>query len=228
MVARVYEESGLTTTGIVLIEEHAQRAKPPRMLAVPFFFGNALGEPDNPEYQHKVLQATFDLLNRDHGPVLEQLPVNMVPDVMKQGSEVEPKEPEELDAADELTSLRAYYEQWVSTRKGRTAVGLSGVPQRRFRGVIRFLESYLAGEEADLRERPEDTSVHQYVRYCVDDLKAFYYEARMAQRPDGADHDIHDWFWSNTATGALCMALAKKMRNDDDEAAKAVAFGIAR
>ncbi|GIT43582.1 MAG: hypothetical protein Ct9H300mP11_15180 [Chloroflexota bacterium] len=69
---------------------------------------------------------------------------------------------------------------------------------------------------------------HQYVRYCVDDLKAFYYEARMAQRPDGADHDIHDWFWSNTATGALCMALAKKMRNDDDEAAKAVAFGIAR
>ena len=110
MVARVYEESGLTTTGIVLIEEHAQRAKPPRMLAVPFFFGNALGEPDNPEYQHKVLQATFDLLNRDHGPVLEQLPVNMVPDVMKQGSEVEPNEPEELDAADELTSLRAYYE----------------------------------------------------------------------------------------------------------------------
>ena len=66
------------------------------------------------------------------------------------------------------------------------------MPQRRFRGVIRFLESYLAGEEADLRERPEDTSVHQYVRYCVDDLKAFYYEARMAQRPDGADHDIHE------------------------------------
>ena len=64
----------MTTTGIVLIEEHAQRVKPPRMLAVPFFFGNALGEDDNPEYQHKVLQATFDLLDRDQGPVLEQLP----------------------------------------------------------------------------------------------------------------------------------------------------------
>ena len=50
----------------------------------------------------------------------------------------------------------------------------------------------------------------------------------MAQRPDGADREIHDWFWSNTATGALCMALAEKMRNDDDEAAKAVAYGIAR
>ena len=89
VVARVYEEAGLTTTGIVLIEEHAQRVKPPRMLAVPFFFGNALGEADNPEYQHKVLRATFNLLDRQHGPVLEQLPENMIPDVLKQGSEVE-------------------------------------------------------------------------------------------------------------------------------------------
>ena len=228
MVARVYEEAGLTTTGIVLIEEHAQRVKPPRMLAVPFFFGNALGEPDDPEYQHKVLQATFDLLDREQGPVLEQLPENMIPDVLKQGSEVKPAEPEELDAADELTSLRAYYEQWINARNGRTAVGLSGGPQRRFRSVGRFLESYLADADADLKERPEDTSAHQYVRYCVDDLKAFYYEARMAQRPDGADREVHEWFWSNTAMGALCMSLAEKMRNDDDEAAKAVAYGIAR
>ncbi|GIT43581.1 MAG: hypothetical protein Ct9H300mP11_15170 [Chloroflexota bacterium] len=56
----------------------------------------------------KYSRLLSPLLNRDHGPVLEQLPVNMVPDVMKQGSEVEPNEPEELDAADELTSLRAY------------------------------------------------------------------------------------------------------------------------
>ena len=102
MVARVYEEAGLTTTGIVLIEEHAQRVKPPRMLAVPFFFGNALGEADNPEYQHKVLRATFDLLDRQQGPVLEQLPENMIPDVLKQGSEVEATEPDELAAAGEL------------------------------------------------------------------------------------------------------------------------------
>ena len=42
VVARILEEAGMTTTSIVLIEEHAQRVKPPRMLAVPFFFGNAL------------------------------------------------------------------------------------------------------------------------------------------------------------------------------------------
>ena len=219
----------MTTTGIVLIEEHAQRVKPPRMLAVPFFFGNALGEADNPEYQHRVLQATFDLLNRDQGPVLEQLPDDMVPDILMQGSETANESQEKgLNAADELTSLRAYYEQWVNAHAERTAVGASTIPQRRFRGVVRFLEGYISGEESDMKERPQDFTVPQFVRHCVNDLKAFYYEARMAQRPDGADRDIHDWFWSKTAMGALVMALAQRMRDDEDAETKAVAFGIAR
>ncbi|MCI0830837.1 MAG: hypothetical protein J4N67_11950 [Chloroflexi bacterium] len=219
----------MTTTGIVLIEEHAQRVKPPRMLAVPFFFGNALGEADNPEYQHRVLQATFDLLDRDQGPVLEQLPDDMVPDILMQGSETANESQEKgLNAADELTSLRAYYEQWVNAHAERTAVGASTIPQRRFRGVVRFLEGYISGEESDMKERPQDSTVPQFVRHCVNDLKAFYYEARMAQRPDGADRDIHDWFWSKTAMGALVMALAQRMRDDEDAETKAVAYGIAR
>ena len=219
----------MTTTGLVLIEEHAQRVKPPRMLAVPFFFGNALGEADNPEYQHKILQATFDLLDRDSGPVLEQLPDDMVPDILMQGSETENEsEDKGLNAADELTSLRAYYEQWTESHGGRTAVGASSIPQRRFRGVVRFLESYINREETDMKERPEDATLPQFIRHCVNDLKAFYYEARMAQRPDGADRDIHDWFWSATAMGALAMSLAQRMRDDEDAEVQAVAFGIAR
>ena len=219
----------MTTTGIVLIEEHAQRVKPPRMLAVPFFFGNALGEPDNPEYQHRVLRATFDLLDRDQGPVLQQLPDEMVPDILMQGSETSNTSGEKaLNAADELTSLRAYYEQWGNAHGGRTAVGLSTIPQRRFRGVIRFFEGYISGEESDMKERPRDFTVPQFIRYCVDDIKAFYYEARMAQRPDAAGRQVHQWFWSETAMGALVMALAQRMRDNEDPEIKAVAYGIAR
>ena len=126
MIARIFEEAGMTTTGIVLIQEHAPRVKPPRMLAVPFFFGNALGEADDPDYQHRVLQATFDLLDRDHGPVLEQLPDDMIPDILMQGSETSNESQEKgLNAADELTALRAYYEQWSKAHAGRTSVGLS-------------------------------------------------------------------------------------------------------
>jgi hypothetical protein len=219
----------MSTTGIVLIEEHAQRVKPPRMLAVPFFFGNALGEADDAEYQHKVLQHTFNLLDRNEGPVLESLPDDMIPDIIMQGSETTNESEEKgLNAADELTALRAYYEQWIKAHNDRTAVGLSTIPQRRFRGIVRFLEGYISGEETDMKERPAEFTVPQFVRYCVDDLKAFYYEARMVQRPDGADREIHEWFWSESAMGALFMSLAKKMRDDEDAEVQAIAYGIAR
>ncbi len=219
----------MSTTGIVLIEEHAQRVKPPRMLAVPFFFGNALGEADDAEYQHKVLQHTFNLLDRNEGPVLESLPDDMIPDIIIQGSETTNESEEKgLNAADELTALRAYYEQWIKAHNDRTAVGLSTIPQRRFRGIVRFLEGYISGEETDMKERPAEFTVPQFVRYCVDDLKAFYYEARMVQRPDGADREIHEWFWSESAMGALFMSLAKKMRDDEDAEVQAIAYGIAR
>ena len=79
-----------------------------------------------------------------------------------------------------------------------------------------------------MKERPEDINVPQFLRLCVNDLKAFYYEARMAQRPDGADRDIHDWFWSQTAMGALVMALGTHMSGIDDKESQAVAYGIAR
>ena len=219
----------MSTTGIVLIEEHAQRVKPPRMLAVPFFFGNALGEADDAEYQHKVLQHTFDLLDRNEGPVLESLPDDMIPDILMQGSETTNESQEKgLNAADELTALRAYYEQWTAAHKDRTSVGLSKIPQRRFRGIVRFFEGYISGEETDMKERPAEFTVPQFIRYCVDDLKAFYYEARMVQRPDGADREIHEWFWSESAMGGLLMSLAQRMRDDEDAEVQAVAFGIAR
>jgi hypothetical protein len=219
----------MSTTGIVLIEEHAQRVKPPRMLAVPFFFGNALGEADDAEYQHKVLQHTFNLLDRNEGPVLESLPDDMIPDIIMQGSETTNESEEKgLNVANELTALRAYYEQWIKAHNDRTAVGLSTIPQRRFRGIVRFLEGYISGEETDMKERPAEFTIPQFVRYCVDDLKAFYYEARMVQRPDGADREIHEWFWSESAMGALFMSLAKKMRDDEDAEVQAIAYGIAR
>ncbi len=219
----------MSTTGIVLIEEHAQRVKPPRMLAVPFFFGNALGEADDAKYQHKVLQHAFDLLDRNEGPVLESLPDDMIPDILMQGSETTNESEEKgLNAADELTALRAYYEQWTKAHKDRTSVGLSTIPQRRFRGIVRFLEGYISGEETDMKERPAEFTVPQFIRYCVDDLKAFYYEARMVQRPDGADREIHEWFWSESAMGALVMSLAQRMRDDEDAEVQAIAYGIAR
>ncbi len=132
-------------------------------------------------------------------------------------------------AADEVTALRAFYERWLANNGGRTAVGLCGVPQRRFRGVIRFLEGCAEGDaDADMSERPDGVSRAQFIRYCADDLKAFYYEARMEQQKGADEEALHRWFWGDTACGKLIVSVAATLNESEDANLKAVAYGLAR
>ena len=62
MLARALELTGISTTSISLVREHTEKVKPPRALYVPFPFGHALGRPDDPELQHRVLRAALGLL----------------------------------------------------------------------------------------------------------------------------------------------------------------------
>jgi hypothetical protein len=229
VLARVFEEAGLTTLTLAMVREHAEKVKPPRALFVPFPFGYALGKPNDPALQHRVIGSAIALLQRGQGPVLEDFPEEEVPGQLVQASGVERAgAEEEQDPADEVTTMRAFYERWLEEHAGRTAVGLCGIPQRRWRGVVRFLQSYSRGEAADMSERPADMPVAQFVRYCVDDLKAFYYEARMAQRPHISEADLHRWFWGETAAGHLIRTVAQRMAATDDPALKYFAYGLAR
>ena len=230
MLARVFEEHGLTTTAIVLIKEMALRVKPPRALAVPFPFGYALGQPQNPVYQHKVLAAALELLQYNETPVLAEYPdepgrpVQLIQasDILA-GTHPEPKPP-----AAEITALRGYYVRWLTEHNGGTAVGVTGIPQERFRTVVRFLEAYTQGEKADMEERPAEISLAQFIRLCVDDLKAFAYEARMAQRPQDTEEELHRWFWGETGLAQLAKAVTARMAATGDPELKSIASGIAR
>ncbi len=229
MLARCFEEAGISTTGVVFVKEHAERTKPPRMLWVPYAFGNALGRAGDPLIQHQVMKAAFDLLDEEKGPVLEEFEDDTVPTDLLQASGAEHSDAAKgLNPADELTALRPYYERWVEKNGGRTAVGVSGVPQRRFRGIVRFLEAYSAGEDTDFEGRPDGVGVPQFIRYCVDDLKAFYYEARMEQRPGAEDSEIHEWYWGETAMSALIVKLTETMNQSEDPAVKAIPYGLSR
>ena len=219
----------MSTTGVVFVKEHAERTKPPRMLWVPYAFGNALGRPGDQLVQHQILKVAFDLLIAESGPVLQEFEDDSAPETLLQASGAERSAASKgLNPADELTSLRPYYERWIERNGGRTAVGVSGVPQRRFRGVVRFLEAYTAGEDSDYDGRPEGVGVPQFIRYCVDDLKAFYYEARMEQRPGAQDSEIHEWYWSGTTMSGLIVKLAEAMNQSEDPAVKAIPYGLAR
>ena len=245
VLARVFEAAGLTTVAVALVREHAARVKPPRALWVPFYFGYALGRPDDPAFQHQVIAAALNLLNAAAGPVLADYPEDAGPVGLPQASEVAPPPSPDAspdgngdgagdgngrpqpDAAATLTALRPYYERWLEQR-GRTAVGITGIPQRRFRGIVRFLEAYAAGAAADMDARPPDVSVPQFVRYCADDLKAFCYEARMMQRPNDAAPDIHRWFWGETAVGALIDSITQRLNATGDAHLQATAYGLSR
>ena len=230
VLARVFEAAGLTTVAIALVREHAERVRPPRALWVPFYFGYALGKPDDPDFQHQVIAAALDTLSSSEGPVLADYPEAAGPIGLPQASEVSAAsngEARSLDAAGEITALRGYYERWQEQR-GRTAVGVTGIPQRRFRGIIRFLEAYAASDDADMDERPADVSVPQFARYCADDLKAFCYEARMAQRPNDSEPEIHNWFWGETAVGALIDSITQRLNATGDSALQATAYGLSR
>jgi hypothetical protein len=212
-----------------MVREHAVKVKPPRLLFVPFPFGYALGKPNDRQLQHRVLAAAFDLFTQPSGPVLVDFPQEEAATDLLQASVVPRHASQEpLDAADEVTRLRAYYERWVEEHDGRTAVGLSGIPQRRWRGVIRFLQAFARGEDVELKERPATVSLAQFMRYCVDDLKAFYYEARMMQKPAATDTELHAWFWGETALGQLLPAVAQRLGAAADPTLKAIAYGIAR
>ena len=229
MLARVFEEHGISTLVVALVREHAEKVKPSRALFVSFPYGYPLGKPNDAEFQHRVLAATFDLLSSSKGPVLVDFPEETGTTDLPQASSItDPVDPIKGDPANEVTALRAFYERWVESQGGRSAVGLSGIPQRRFRGMVRLMQGYARGEEVDMNERSEDVPLAQFIRYCVDDLKAFFLEARMSQRPDVEPPELHTWFWGETATGRMVAAIAEQMKSSGDAALEHIANGIAR
>ena len=232
MLARILEASGIATTSISMVREHTEKVKPPRALFVPFPFGHALGRPNDPELQHRVLKAALDLLTAPAGPVLsdfsDDAETGIEPPAPAQASAITPVASTSDDPAMETTRMRQYHEQWLARSGGRTAFGLSGIPSTRFRGVIRFFQTFADGQDADMPERPADVPLPNFIRYCADDLKTLYYEGHMAMKPTAGGDDIARWFWGETAAGQLLRRVRDRLDASEDPRWKAAAFGVAR
>lgn len=234
MLARSFEERGLTTLSISLVRRHTELLTPPRALYVPFPFGMPLGHPGDAAQQHRVLDALFGLLDGTP-PVLR--------DLTGEEADDEPLSPAQAshlgvdarsgssdgapDLATEVRRLRHYQQRWLE-RTGRTSVGLTGVPVPRFRGLVRFLEAVARGERPEPRERPDDVPWAYFVRYAADDLKALYVEARFVMRPDDTHDDIQRWLWTGTALGPVLVRVRERLAASDDPTERDVSYGISR
>ena len=232
MLARALEAHGIATTSISMVREHTEKVKPPRALFVPFPFGHALGRPHDAPLQHRVLRAALDLFTAPAGPVLQDFPDDAEPGneppAPAQASTITPAVRIADEPALEVAQMRRYHAQWRERNGGRTALGLAGVPPERFEELVRFLQAFANGEEADTSERRAEIALPAFIRWCVDDLKTLFVEGPLAMTPAATGDEITRGFWGQTATGQLVRRVGARLAAADDPQWKAAAFGVAR
>jgi hypothetical protein len=232
VLARVLEANGVATTSISLVREHTEKVKAPRALFVPFPFGHALGRPNDPALQHRVLRAALDLFAVSSGPVLRDFPEDAEPGdqppAPRQASAIATTTTVATDPVAEVRELRDRHAQWLTKNDGRTAFGLSGVPAARLEDVVRFLQRFADGADADMPERAASVALPAFIRWCADDLKTLAFESYMAMTPEAGGDEIARWFWGMTAVGQLLRRVRDRLDASDDPRWKAAAFGVAR
>jgi hypothetical protein len=66
------------------------------------------------------------------------------------------------------------------------------------------------------------------LRFDIDDLKAFYFEAAAAGGAKPSSRQLGDWFWNDTAAGAAVRALRVAHLASEDERLKLIAANFWR
>ena len=225
------EEAGLATTSISLVRENTVALRPPRALWVSFALGRPFGVPGEAAFQRRVLRAALALLERQDGPVIledypedapddgsadpeEDLvcPVKLPKPDIAEGSQIAQQIKTETDA------LLPWCQMSMESR-GRTTVGVSGLD---IDAVIALLAQLEEGEDAEGRSIESTTG--EMFRSATEDLRNWYLEAAGA-RPGGSANSevLADWFWRETAAGALIVKLRAIYADSRNEGLREVA-----
>lgn len=223
-LAHYVEDEGVPTTQISLIREHSAAIKPPRALWVPFELGRPLGVPNDAAFQKRVLLGALRLLEATRGPVLEDFsedapfsgqgqPVWSCPVNFTRKSEGL-SDKQQLRAAfkQEVTELRSWYELALKQR-GRTTVGVSGLDMET---IVDFIGAFLDG----IPPNPsKDLSLAFALNFAVDDLKAYYYEAVVAQPGNRTPVSavLDNWFWQDTVASKILFEIKANCLKSDDK-----------
>ena len=184
-LAHYLERKGLATIQISLIKKHTETIKPPRALWVPFELGRPFGQPNDSEFQRRVLSAALDLLDEKEGPILSKYTEEAAfvgpagpwacPIDLNRSTQDLSEEDELIKAfKSEMDQLRNWYDIAV-TKRNRTTVGVSGVDVD---NLADFISSFLTDKQPQ-NPNPDFPLAHT-LNLATDDLKAFYTEAVTA------------------------------------------------
>ena len=221
-LAHYLEGAGIATTQISLVRPHTEKIRPPRALWVSFELGRPFGPPGDRPFQTRVIRTVLELLERPHGPVLEDYPEDLPAAAQQDGNWVCPVSysalPAELSGdaalaaafATEMGRLLPWYERALDGL-GRTTVGVSTLD---LDGVRDFFHDLLVAEPpAAIGE----LALADSIRLAAEDLKAFYFEAAAAQPGGPSSRQLTDWFWHATQAGTLLRALKTRFEASEDK-----------
>jgi hypothetical protein len=195
---------------VSLIREQTAAIKPPRALWVPFMLGRPFGVPNDPGFQRRVLLHLLALFTATQGPVLEDFPDDAPADPADLAGFACPVSfgPLATSTFDvgaaflaEVAQLATWHEQ-AQRRRGRTTVGISGIPVE---AAARLIAAVIR-EEPVSNPKP-DVGLGTLIKRCCDDIKAYYFEAAAARPGQLSARAIDRWFWHETAAAHAFLRL---------------------
>ena len=194
------------------VREHIEALAPPRALWLDFPMGRPLGKPNDPDFQKKIIRSAFSLYDKQKRPVLEDfdeiIPVTngrmgyaLPVDLVCSKDEVEDVDTLLSEVQAEIIALSRAYEAAKTTR-GRTTVGASEVPISELAPYVSF---FVKGVKPSSPRK--GVPPIPLLKLVVEDLAAYYTEARTHR--DGIDdiEEMGKWFWEETKAGQLVLWL---------------------
>ena len=207
-LAHYFEDEGLATVIVALVREHIVSMNPPRALWVPFELGRPFGAPNDAGLQSRVLRAALALLDKPAtSPVLEDF-VEEAP-----GGDTKWIFPAKLDKDSVKAEALSAQPVWQAAQGclGKTTVGISGLSPE---DAVEYIERYHSKEPMP---NPKGMAPVSRARFAIDDIKAFYFEAALANGGHPSSHQLHDWFWQQTLAGTMILDFQDQARNSDDK-----------
>jgi hypothetical protein len=222
-LAHYFEAEGLATVIVALVREHIVSMRPPRALWVPFELGRPFGPPGNAGLQRRVLSEALALLDQAcPDPLLRDFSDTLIHSV----DDADWRFPATLNNTSPRAEAAAVLPIWEQAREriGRSSYGISGLTPE---SAVEYIERYHSPEPMQIpKGMAKGMAKVSRARFAIDDIKAFYLEAAMAEGGHPSTRQLLDWFWGHTLAGALIREFQETARVSEDSNLELIAYSL--
>jgi hypothetical protein len=207
-LGHVLEEHGLATVSLGIIEQQIRSTAPPRGLFVDFPLGRPLGKPNDPEFQQRVLDRAFALLDATE-PTVAAFDEAVVDDGAVLACTMPPIDDRDAHpAVAEARGLRAAYNRSVARYDGRIGAHRVVAPD----DIPTAIESFIRVADGTPWKEAGIPGIPARVTMDIRD----YYEAAamsLADHTPGA-FEATRWFLRETEAAKVILAAREQMKAD--------------